>query len=193
MADLGGVGAADLAVMPPSHRDLPARAAAGKALREARRVVKEEGDHSDGESEAEDDKPPAKRKRGRPRKGETAPVRASEPTIQVGCKVLIVDGPSRGLRGEVASVVKAWMHVTLEDGSDVSVRRMHLAMLGVDTGGGEGHAGADAQAAHEAGTPAAAAPNTTDGPLVDGDALADGHHPLDTTAANGSLGASSSC
>ena len=68
LSDVGS----DLTELPPSNRGLPARAAAGKAVREARRVAVEE-EQSDEESEAGYDDDGHARVRARHQKSRTPP------------------------------------------------------------------------------------------------------------------------
>ena len=75
------------------------------------------------EDEDETSQPPIK-KRGRPER---------ERRIEVGDQVHIMDGASQGLVGEVSGYSQSWTRVALENGSVVSVRRMHLALVGART------------------------------------------------------------
>ena len=49
--------------------------------------------------------------------------------IEVGSAVRICAGPHEGQEGTVTSVLKAWLHVTVRDGSTANVRRVQLQPL----------------------------------------------------------------
>ena len=49
--------------------------------------------------------------------------------IEVGSAVRVCAGPHEGQEGTVTSVLKAWLHVTVRDGSTANVRRVQLQPL----------------------------------------------------------------